>query len=58
MLQSSWFKLIWIVGSIAGALFFFINADDMKGSTGEILGALCIISFIGAIVYTGQKRGA
>jgi hypothetical protein len=58
MLQSSWFKLIWIAGSLIGALFFFINADDMKGSTGEILGVACILSFIGAIVFTAQKRGA
>jgi hypothetical protein len=58
MLQSSWFKLIWIAGSLVGVMFFFINADDMKGSTGEILGVVCIVSLIASIAYTAQKKGA
>lgn len=57
-MNSSIFKAAWILLSFVGALLFFIKSDDMTGAWGEVLGTLCILSFIGAIVFTSQKRKA
>jgi cbb3-type cytochrome oxidase subunit 3 len=58
MLQSSWFKLIWIVGSFIGVLYFAFTADERPDPWAAIIPVAFVISFIAAIFYTARRKEA